>query len=461
VVFVSLLAVPLFAGEGRVQDATAYAAQYGVSVDEGARRLELQGLVSDLEGELTEKEAATFAGLWIQHKPEYRVVVRFTDRAAEARLKARVAGGPLEKVIETRNAKWSLAELESRQLDVRGQAKKAQTRLESDINVVENKLEVYTLEPEKLHGRLAAAGARLPEGVEVKRINQHSGTDELLGGSGMYGCSAGFGVRASNGELGMSTAGHCPNDQYYQGIWLPFRAEKYSGDQDVQWNSTCDRVQVSNRINTGIGTRGITSTRSRTNQTVGTYLCKYGMSTGRTCGTISSKSYDIGSGFNGTFIRVDGYALRAGGDSGGPWFVEDVAYGIHHGYPGSDPNDAIYMAINYISAIGVGVLTYDPGPGCNLAPQAALVADQDTPGHYNFDASYSSDPDGYIVNYHFDFGDGMTQSGPDPYAEHWYSDGSYVVTLTVTDNEGASTQAVQFVSVCTQSGSPYELCPIR
>jgi PKD repeat protein len=49
--------------------------------------------------------------------------------------------------------------------------------------------------------------------------------------------------------------------------------------------------------------------------------------------------------------------------------------------------------------------------------------------------SSSYDPDGYIVSYEWDFGDGATGSGMD--TSHVYtSSGTYTVTLTVTDNDG-------------------------
>ncbi len=55
------------------------------------------------------------------------------------------------------------------------------------------------------------------------------------------------------------------------------------------------------------------------------------------------------------------------GDSGGPWYVENLAYGIHMGRPSGDNKDAIYMPIDYISSIGVSVLTSNPpGPQCNI-----------------------------------------------------------------------------------------------
>ena len=55
----------------------------------------------------------------------------------------------------------------------------------------------------------------------------------------------------------------------------------------------------------------------------------------------------------------------------------------------------------------------------------------------SFDGSGSTDPDGTIASYAWDFGDGGTGSGPAP--SHTYATaGLYTVSLTVTDNVGAS-----------------------
>jgi PKD repeat protein len=53
----------------------------------------------------------------------------------------------------------------------------------------------------------------------------------------------------------------------------------------------------------------------------------------------------------------------------------------------------------------------------------------------SFSGTGSEDPDGSIVSYNWDFGDGSNESGAD--VSHAYTmEGSYTVTLTVEDNEG-------------------------
>ena len=61
-------------------------------------------------------------------------------------------------------------------------------------------------------------------------------------------------------------------------------------------------------------------------------------------------------------------------------------------------------------------------------------------------ATGSYDPDGHIVQYDWDFGDGTTATGAQ--ANHTYAAaGTYTVTLTVTDNEGATGSTTQAVTV--------------
>ena len=124
-------------------------------------------------------------------------------------------------------------------------------------------------------------------------------------------------------------------------------------------------------------------------------------------GTYDFLWYDI---VNGEMVRQENVSV-SGGDMTWP------------SPPGIGQELALY--IEATNRRPVGVFFADPTSG-------------DAPLVVNFDATGSFDPDGSIVNYAWDFGDGNNGTGVSP--THIYAAlGTYTVTLTVTDNLGAST----------------------
>lgn len=89
----------------------------------------------------------------------------------------------------------------------------------------------------------------------------------------------------------------------------------------------------------------------------------------------------------------------------------------------------------------------------NQGPVAAFTAAPGTPTA--FDATASTDPDGRIARYDWDFGDGtvLRDGGPTPVHEYRYP-GTYQVRLTVTDNENCSTLFVYNGTSALCNGSP-------
>ncbi|MBS3813491.1 PKD domain-containing protein [Candidatus Bipolaricaulota bacterium] len=89
--------------------------------------------------------------------------------------------------------------------------------------------------------------------------------------------------------------------------------------------------------------------------------------------------------------------------------------------------------------------TYYPDPATGELPLTVAFAGSD-----------SSDPDGEIIEYEWDFGDpdsGGDNTSAEQNPAHEYSDeGTYTVSLTVTDGDGASDTAEMEVEV--KSGTP-------
>ena len=101
---------------------------------------------------------------------------------------------------------------------------------------------------------------------------------------------------------------------------------------------------------------------------------------------------------------------------------------------------------------------YDLGRGIlpNQAPAAEFGATVTGDLSVALNASASTDPDGTVAGYSWDFGDGQTLETSDPVATHEFAAaGTYTVSLTVTDDDGASSSAVtQQVTVIGPNALP-------
>ena len=115
--------------------------------------------------------------------------------------------------------------------------------------------------------------------------------------------------------------------------------------------------------------------------------------------------------------------------------------------------DAILNNADHTGALGQNMLAWTKHGRLNL--YAALAGNMSPVAAFtysynglvcSFDASGSHDPDGSIVDYTWDYGDGSSSSGMT--AIHSYaSDGVYTVSLTVTDNDGATGSDIQQVII--------------
>ena len=111
-------------------------------------------------------------------------------------------------------------------------------------------------------------------------------------------------------------------------------------------------------------------------------------------------------------------------------------------------SDGINQPVKYQMQIVVG--TGQVPPQANIsAPSSAYTGEE-----IAFSGAGSMDPDGVIITYEWDFGDGENGVGQD--VTHTYtSPGTYNVKLTVTDNSGLTGTAVETISISGPPSPPY------
>jgi subtilisin family serine protease len=145
----------------------------------------------------------------------------------------------------------------------------------------------------------------------------------------------------------------------------------------------------------------------------------------------------LASGGNDPENEADVFAIRqtliSEGNLG--WF-DDSGDGIKE--PLLDVSDAAVFAPATVAGSG--------GSGSTNSPPTAAFTYVCSGLNCNFDGTGSSDTDGTISSYAWDFGDGGSGSGARP--SHGYeAAGTYTVTLTVTDDDGAPDAEAKSVGV--------------
>jgi len=233
------------------------------------------------------------------------------------------------------------------------------------------------------------------------------------------------------------------------------------------------------------------------------------------CNPYGEPNYDLATK-DGIFLWKEGnvWHLRAGAGSSGwqrytgsivsdmpPTSVTPVSFEASDTLDISDPQEIIFnmnMSVSWFDGIDfefpAGAVVYfdvqtDSGVASNLVfiggnqcsiahlpyqlpsdsntmPVASFTADLtlgEAPLEVNVDAAGAQDPDGSIVSYEWDFGDGTDPESGVTTSHTYNTSGTYNLTLTVTDDYGSSNTTNQIITVgvsttCNPYGEPsYDL----
>ncbi|WP_109302423.1 glycoside hydrolase family 48 protein [Aquimarina sp. AU474] len=134
---------------------------------------------------------------------------------------------------------------------------------------------------------------------------------------------------------------------------------------------------------------------------------------------------------------------------------------VQNGTPYDTANDWSAQGLGGTALESINIPVYDNGvlvfgnePGGGNIPTASFTATPESglaPLEVSFNASASSDPNGDVLSYNWNFGNSETSSLVDP--QTTYSEaGSYLVTLTVTDGQNTSSEVSTTITVT--DGSP-------
>lgn len=335
---------------GELEDLQAMAESDGITLEESIDRNGWQDSFIEVSGELEATFPGEFSGAVKAEDGSSAWFAFKGDIPAEAIELAQSLPVPVEVVG---NRGFSEAEL----ADAKETAHQAVIAREDvvdattayDIQAGEINVQAQILQPLK-SDKVRAAVAQsvtsaldVPGGgftvtVNVVRENISDAQDQYVrgGGSLSVGCTSGFNLKQISGSTKrLGTAGHCTRGS----------SQTYS-NHSVAGGSTSVSTVWSHEGSWGdigytttgskSGTRTFYQDRNSTRYAddrgsmpaVGTSICKFGMTSGKSCGKVRHR--DVSAGSLRHMVIMSNTSCQ-GGDSGGPWFKGGTAYGIHFG----------------------------------------------------------------------------------------------------------------------------------
>lgn len=363
---------------------------YGLTQNEANERIELQDEIVALAEDLNSGDDANFTGLYVQHEPNFKIVLQFKSQSDKVDFK-KTLDPKLRRYVQTVAVKKSRAEISGdidaliasfsgNEIPFAGGYDLRTSKYEFIVNSNEDARALRAQIPPNLRGSVSLTVDEVPT-IEAAPTGVRTG-DSIIGGGTIRTtasstgsrCTLGYSVRytdSGTAKNGILTSAHCPNTMFYDagGHWVTLSGpdvERRTGKYDYQIfdvTGLSTNYRIMYRDLNGIpefpssGTFDLKRITSFMGQYRGQIVCKNGAVTGITCGEITNGNYV----YNGSAGWIEVSKTRqadisAGGDSGGPWFYypgssrEITGLGVHTAGAGTGSTSrAVYMPIDYIN----------------------------------------------------------------------------------------------------------------
>ena len=300
------------------------------------------------------------AGISIEHKPDYHVVLRLVGDTPVETLTLGSGAVPVRVVT---GAGVSLSQLDqaiSANLAAAQKLLPTMLGITRDERTGEIRIDVQAtpMEAPAIQAQLPAVQQLLGQPVRIRTMNGEPTKHAVRAGSNLQmACTTGFVVQTGTSK-GPLTAAHCPipadyYDMYdgtaYDQLTGPSTAMRDDASHDVRWLNASAWAVPQFYADTSTP-RTLTGRRTQTNTAVGSTVCHYGAATGYSCGSVESTAYTPTKPVtttnpdpyycgplnnitcSNTWVQVGGSSIKCNdGDSGGPWFSSTIAFGVHAG----------------------------------------------------------------------------------------------------------------------------------
>jgi hypothetical protein len=393
-----LLAIPLsssiaFANQQQTYDqslefdAIEYTKSHRVSLLEAKRRLVIQNTKSELIEEIKNKYRSRIAGIFLEHDPVFKIVVRLkggqpvsnfvkslkgdnspliysipvtfetgaleTKEEGELRLKSQIDS--LKKKIDNLQGAWFDEKTGGIFLLVYTNGDTTKSTIQEEYNLTKENLGLpykIILTNEKYQDSASIRGGAL--------ISNVSNSADF--------CTSGFAIKNSVGTKYMTTAAHCSDNlkDNASGATFTLVGQVKNATKDLQWHSVSSTHTILPEFFADSQTvaRKLTGRRTRASTTVGDNVCHQGRKTGYSCGYVAQTNFiPTYSGACGTstcspvWVRVVGKLSSSStstlkcypGDSGGPVFASQTAFGLLKGTLTSGVNAGQCTEFYYMS----------------------------------------------------------------------------------------------------------------
>lgn len=351
-------------------DASSYAALEGVTPSEAMRRLQAQEASVPLIDRLAETYRDRLAGVVIEHRPSYRIVLVVTGPPAPDVL---IATAPFGVPVLLRTGAGAtrvavLAAIAAHQADIRAALPEPPGM---GVDPATGALLVLARAGDlDGDGDEAATAARLQAiagvPVEVRVLGDLTVDTAAMGGGRVVGgdaeqphryvCTSGF-VVTDGTQTALATAAHCPDAlSYAEGATrtpLPMIGAWGAGSQDVQIHAAPQPLAPLFHAD-GDGIRTVATWRAHASTRAGDVVCHRGERTGYSCALVRFPDFappgDLCAGpCPATWVAVDGPGCK-GGDSGGPVFLGQIAFGLVKGETAEHELCRLYyyMSVDYL-----------------------------------------------------------------------------------------------------------------